>query len=207
MFNFFWTDEAEGQKRKGEKAEDTPTKRRSLGTDEAPIPPEATDATASAVENLALEKELEQKQASPDKTTGQETNDKQHTSGTSTSECSSEGESNSNSNPTGIIIEFGNTSKVCGDSIHLNQLTKARRWLLGLVTIYTCIYQVLFHFKYATIYWLIVAIYPSKGVCGKRTPNNLRQIFETGWQKFHLLENFIWSGFNHCPKKTVMYLC
>ena len=80
--------------------------------------------------NLALEKELEQKQASPDKTTGQETNDKQHISGTSTSECSSEGESNSNSNPTGIIIEFRNTSKVCGDSIHLNQLTNWSLYIL-----------------------------------------------------------------------------
>ena len=90
----FLTDEGEIQrKRKGEEGEEkNPAKRQSLGTDKVPVPPGATDATASALENLALEKRPADQQA----VSGSATSEKQICSGSITSEHSPEEASTGN---------------------------------------------------------------------------------------------------------------
>lgn len=89
MVFFLLTDEGEGQrKRKGEEEEEKqPAKRQSLGTDKVPVPPEVADATASALQNLAIEKKSEGQQVDPDTPT-----DEQPSSGRITSEQSPDNE-------------------------------------------------------------------------------------------------------------------
>lgn len=61
MYYFLLTDEGEGQrKRKGEKPEDDPAKRKSKGTDL--IPPGDADTAATALQDLALVKKSEEQQ-------------------------------------------------------------------------------------------------------------------------------------------------
>ena len=63
MCYFFLAEETEGQrKRKGEEEEEKPAKRKVPGTGDVPEPSEPADATATALQNLALEKTPEEQQ-------------------------------------------------------------------------------------------------------------------------------------------------
>ena len=57
------TDEGEGKrKRKGEEQQEKSPKRKSIGSEDVPVPPEGADATANALQNLTLVKKLEEQQ-------------------------------------------------------------------------------------------------------------------------------------------------